>query len=80
MHVAQEMDGTLDWLPRGVVAAADDEGAIDVEANLALLSFGEFDRTMMLAALPLNAVIAMAQTLRLPSDDGDELSVADCIT
>lgn len=54
--------------------------SIDVEANLALLSFGEFDRTMMLAALPLNAVIAMAQTLRLPSDDGDELSVADCIT
>ena len=55
--------------------------SIDVGANLALLSFGEFDRKMKLAALPLDAVVAMARTLRLPGgddDDDEQLTMAEC--
>ena len=58
--------------------------AIDPASNLALLSFGEFDRRMKLAALPLDRVLALARTHELVAPSGGEdedehaVGVSDC--
>ena len=42
---------------------------VDAARNLALVSFGEFDRSMHLASLPLDQLVALARTHVL-DDDG----------
>uniref|UniRef100_A0A7S2DES5 Uncharacterized protein n=1 Tax=Haptolina brevifila TaxID=156173 RepID=A0A7S2DES5_9EUKA len=49
---------------------------VEPEDNLALLSYGQMDRQMHLAALPLDALVAFAKTHVLGDDE--ELSISDC--
>ena len=49
---------------------------VDAAANLVLLSFGEFDRRMRVAALPLDQVLALAHAHEVVAEtDGHE---TDC--
>ena len=50
---------------------------IEPAQNLALLSYGEFDRRMKLATLPLDKVLAFARTHDL-STEGGEVSISEC--
>ena len=45
--------------------------ALEPSSNLALLSYGEFDRRMKVAALPLDALVELARTHEVDGDDGD---------
>ena len=49
---------------------------VEPTSNLLLLSYGEFDRRMKLAALPLDKVIAFARSHELAS--GGEATVSEC--
>ena len=50
---------------------------IDETHNLALISFGEMDRIMKVAALPLDRLLALARTHTL-HDDG--MTDSECVT
>ena len=52
--------------------------AVEPHSNLVLLSFGEFDRRMRLAALPLDRVLTFARTHELAATPSS-LSVSECI-
>ena len=52
--------------------------AVEPHSNLVLLSFGEFDRRMRLASLPLDRVLAFARTHELAATPSS-LSVSECI-
>ena len=47
---------------------------IDESANLALISYGELDFQMKLAALPLDAVVSLARTHVIDVEDGHTVS------
>ena len=51
--------------------------AVEPRSNLVLLSYGEFDRRMKLASLPLDRVLAFARTHELATF-GD-VSISECV-